>query len=241
MSIKSFSTPSLPFRHFFFGCGLVMFFSEIWKQGCLTFFVNNGTYNWWYFPFQLCSIPMYILLFLPHTKKAGVQTALLTFLMTFGLLGGIAVFADTSGLHYPLRRLTFHAYAWHILLILIGILAAVSRFLLLKDTEGRQDFHLFSSHSENLSIFRDFQNAVLLYLLCCGTAIGINHIFGIYGEINMFYINADYPMVQIIFSDLARCLGDIPAMILYVLLTILGAGILFLLWNCIFRFSVRRP
>ena len=34
--------------------------SELVKQ-ILLFINNDCTYDWWYFPFQLCSIPMYLL------------------------------------------------------------------------------------------------------------------------------------------------------------------------------------
>ena len=34
--------------------------SEIWKQLLLTA-GNGGSYLWWYFPFQLCSMPLYLL------------------------------------------------------------------------------------------------------------------------------------------------------------------------------------
>ena len=53
------------YKDFFFYSGFLMLISEIWKQYCLTYIMNEGTYNWWYFPFQLCSIPMYVCLLLP--------------------------------------------------------------------------------------------------------------------------------------------------------------------------------
>ena len=43
-------------------CGLILAVSEIYKQGFLYYIVNGGQYDWWYFPFQLCSIPMYLCL-----------------------------------------------------------------------------------------------------------------------------------------------------------------------------------
>lgn len=215
------SASSLRFRPFFICCGLLMLASEIWKQTCLTFFLNNGTYNWRYFPFQLCSIPMYILLILPYTKNRLLRNTFLTFLMTFGLLGGIAVFADTTGLHYPLFALTFHSYAWHILLIVIGILAAIARF---------------SEEPAALPVLRDYIGAVFFYLLCCIISAVINRVFGRFGTINMFYINPDYHMEQIIFSDLVSVLGNVPVIFLYITMTIFGAGILFLMWRLILSF-----
>ena len=48
-----------------FSCGLLLAFFELYKQGFLYFVVNGRCYNWWYFPFQLCSIPMYLCLAYP--------------------------------------------------------------------------------------------------------------------------------------------------------------------------------
>lgn len=62
------------FRTFFFTCGILMAASEIWKQLTLTFLINHGAYDWWYFPFQLCSIPMYICLILPVISKPKIST-----------------------------------------------------------------------------------------------------------------------------------------------------------------------
>lgn len=210
------SASPLRFGRFFLACGLLMLLSEVWKQACLTFVLNHGSYEWRYFPFHLCSIPMYILPFLPYTKSPLLRNTFLSFLMTFGLLGGIAVFADTSGLHYPLRALTFHSYAWHVLLIVVGILAAAARY---------------SEMPGSLPGFRDYAGAVVFYLLCCAAAASINQICGRFGTINMFYINPEYPMEQIVFSDLVPWLGNLTVIFLYIGMTVFGAGILFLMWR----------
>lgn len=51
--------------HVLSACGLILAVSEIYKQGFLYYIVNGEQYDWWYFPFQLCSIPMYLCLLLP--------------------------------------------------------------------------------------------------------------------------------------------------------------------------------
>ena len=47
--------------------GLILALSEIYKQLFLTLIVGHGTYDWWYFPFQLCSLLMYFCLFFPSS------------------------------------------------------------------------------------------------------------------------------------------------------------------------------
>ena len=55
-------------NRFFFVTGMILLGSEAGKQLFLTFSVGKGHYLWWYFPFQLCSIPMYLLPLLPFLK-----------------------------------------------------------------------------------------------------------------------------------------------------------------------------
>lgn len=211
---------------FFLICGLFMLAGEIWKQLTLTFILGGGQYNWWYFPFQLCSIPMYILLIYPRIRRAALKQALLAFLMCYGLLGGIAVFADTTGLHYPLTALTAFSYGWHILLIILGISA------------GTVYLRLLSGHQKKAPL-RPFLYATCLYLACCLAAVFLNMVFDRYGTINMFYINPDYKMQQIVFRDLVPRLGNNAVILLYMACTILGAFLLFLLWKGIFLLRCR--
>lgn len=121
--IKKFSLHCIEKVLFFIGIFLLT--SEILKQLLLTFVVNNGHYNLWYFPFQLCSLPMYLLVLYPFFHTEPARNTILGFLSTYNLLGGIAVFFDTSGMHYPLLILTVHSYLWHILLIVTGILSGI--------------------------------------------------------------------------------------------------------------------
>lgn len=214
--IRQVSFPRRSDRLFFL-CGVIMFISEIWKQITLTFVLGGGRYNWWYFPFQLCSIPMYLLLLYPWLRQKVARRILLTFLMSYTLLGGIAVFADPSGLHYPLVSLTVHSYLWHILLILIGILSALVYFR--------------CAHEKALCTFA---GSTGLYLFFCMLAELFNLSFDRFGTINMFYINPGYQMQQIIFSDLSVRIGNTPAILLYMVSTILGAFFLFLIWQFIF-------
>lgn len=197
----------------FLPLGCFFLFSEIIKQLTLTFVLNDGSYNWWYFPFQLCSLPMYLLLIYLRAKSASARQVLLTFFMTYNLLGGIAVFFDTSGMHYPLAILTVHSYLWHILLILLGI---YSGYLLL--------------HSTHLS-WMLFLKSTLLYGISCLIAEFLNLTISPYGNINMFYINPRFRMEQVFFCKIADHLGNFTGIVSYLLGTILGAMLLFLAWR----------
>lgn len=208
---------TLKHNHFFFYCGLLMLISELWKQYCLTYTINNGTYNWWYFPFQLCSVPMYLCLFLSIPAFFRIRGIFLTFLMDFGLLGGIFTFFDTTGMHYSYSPLTVHSFAWHILLIIIGICAGLSKE---------------SDYSR-----KGFLKSSLLFLVCCLIATVFNFAFHPYGEINMFYISPFYPMRQVVFRGIARLTGNASGILIYIISIIIGAGLLHLFWNHLTRYG----
>lgn len=203
-----------------FLCGIVMLVSEIWKQYCITFMLNEHSYNWWYFPFQLCSIPMYVCLLLPFVSPK-IQNIFLTFLMTFGLMAGIFTFFDTSGLHYPYAPLTVHSYLWHVLLIIIGIMAGLHSSL-----ENASEIYDGKKSSS-----REFAGSAFLYLICCMTATIFNIIFHPYGTINMFYISPYYRMEQKVFKNIAVFMGNTAGILIYIAANLTGAYLIHLIWK----------
>lgn len=222
-----------------FLCGAVMLSTEIWKQLVLTLSAG-GHYNLWYLPFQLCSIPMYVLLAYPWLRREKIRRVLLAFLMCYGLLGGIAAFADTSGMKYAYPALTVHSHLWHVLLILIGIFVGILYCRKPAGGPGASGKLLFSRRLINAFPLRPFLGASALYLICCGIAELLNLALDQYGKINMFYINPDYQMQQVIFRDLIPVLGNTAVILLYIAATILGAFILFLFWRVVRRLFFRR-
>lgn len=192
--------------------------SEVIKQ-ILLYVTNDHAYQWWYFPFQLCSMPLYLLpvwcLFaLTNGKRTAgpcagdISRMLATFLMDFGLLGGIAVFADQSGMQYKLPLLTFHSYLWHFLMIFLAL-------------------YLFLTRKPGLRI-RDFIAPAALFLILAAAATGLNILFHSKGSINMFYISPYHDMEQIIFRDAALHIGQTPAKLLYAASILLGGFVIHL-------------
>lgn len=174
---------------------------EVIKQLVLTFYVGKGSYQWFCFPFQLCSIPMYLCVIAGITKNERLYDACCGFLATFGLLGGVCAFIDTSGFQYTVMPLTVYSYVWHILLILIGIFSAVIRKR------------------------KIFLQALIIFAVCSLAAelinIPVTLLFG--ADINMFYINPLVPTNQVAVKDAAKLVGNTAALFLYWLSCILGA------------------
>lgn len=74
---------------------LVVIAAEIYKQFNYSFSYEDGKvafdYQWYAFPFQFCSTPMYIGLLAGLTKKGKFHDALCSFLATYALFAGLAV------------------------------------------------------------------------------------------------------------------------------------------------------
>lgn len=197
----------------FFIIGLIMLASEVWKQYCLTFIVNGGVYDWWYFPFQLCSIPMYVLLCLAPVHSNKIRSIIYTFLMNYSLLCGIFVFFNTDGMIYSYLPLTIHSFLWHFLLIGLGIAAG---------TSGQADYSTGG-----------FLKSCLIYVCGCLAATGLNIACHSFGIINMFYISPYYTMNQPVFSLVARRLGNTAGILGYIAAIITGSFLLHKCWDFI--------
>ena len=69
--------------------GVFLMITEVYKQLFYYYYIGNGSYQWWVFPFQLCSVPMYFCVIAPLLKKGKVQSGMYNFMTTFNLLGGL--------------------------------------------------------------------------------------------------------------------------------------------------------
>lgn len=85
-------------------------FFEVYKQINFTFSYDGqtitGDFQWYAFPFQFCSTPMYVGLLAGLQPKGKVRDALCTYLGTYALFGGLVVmiypaqvFIDTIGIN----------------------------------------------------------------------------------------------------------------------------------------------
>lgn len=193
-----------------FSCGLFLLFGELYKQGFLYFIVHQNRYNWWYFPFQLCSIPMYLCLLYPiacRRTRGHFQDTIATFLQDFAFLGGIMALLVPDGFLWPYLTLTLHGFLWHFLLVFLSLYC-----------------HICGLSSHNLP---GFIRALSLYAFCCLTATFINTAvqLSVYPEsyADMFYINCFFPSEQPVFHEISAALGNFWGHLAYALATCCGA------------------
>ena len=90
---------------------IIVIILEIYKLINYSFTVVDGQivfdFQWYAFPFQFCSTPMYVGLLAGLTKKGKVHNALCAYLATFAIFAGLAVmiypgdvFTSTAGINF---------------------------------------------------------------------------------------------------------------------------------------------
>lgn len=189
--------------------------TEIYKQLFYFYYIGEGSYPWWVFPFQLCSVPMYLCLIAPFLREGRVQSAMYHFMTTFNLLGGLMAFIEPSGIVHEYWTLTLHAFLWHMVLNFVG-------------------FYLIAS-GRGAKTLKDYRSSVLMLLALSALAFAINLIFWgpAQGDINMFYVGpAVSPLA--VFKNIAGALGWYVNTPIYLFALCLGAFLIFLpvyLWE----------
>lgn len=192
-----------------FGCGAILLVLELYKQAFYLVVIGNGTYQWWVFPFQLCSVPMYLCLLLPFIKSARIKEAMHEFLLIINGFGGFVAFLEPSGLLHPYYSLTFHAFLWHMMLIFIA--------LLLWRT------NLAGNH------LNDFKKTLPVFAVVVAVAETINVLFRSKPGINMFFISPFHTSSIIVFKTINERLGWYVSAPLFLLSLLLGAFLFFLM------------
>lgn len=190
-------------------CGVLLGTGELYKQLFLYEIVNHGRYDWWYFPFQLCSTPMYLCLVFPLLPGGIPRRTAAAYLESFGLLGGIMALTEPSGLMHPYWTLTLHGFGWHIFLVFIAFFCAGAG-LTRKTT-------------------RDFLYTIPLFFVFCLIATAINVLTD--GKADMFYISPYYPITQVVFRQISLVMGVMPGICIYLMSVCAGAFLCYTVLN----------
>ena len=170
-----------------YSLGGILLVTEIYKQFFYYYVLGHGSYQWWIFPFQLCSIPMYLCFIAPNVKNIKVQKAIYNFMLAFNLMGGFISFFEPSGLIHEYVTLTAHAFLWHMLLVFIGIYLGMSK------RAG--------------TVLKEYKGAIITYVNVCVIAFIINILLHNMGDINMFYVGPYLNSPIIVFKNISQKYG----------------------------------
>ena len=185
-------------------CGWILLVMEVYKQVFLYTVVNGMRYNFWYFPFQLCSMAMYLCILLPFLSKSG-QDTVLNFLYEFSLPGALLALVFPEDFLREYVSLTLHGFLWHALLVYIAL------FVLKNNLVTRS--------------WRGYSRAAGLYLFLAACAILLNTVLQRFAAPgftpNLFYLSPYIKTGQIFFRDIAERFGILTEMVIYVSLYLL--------------------
>ncbi len=105
---------------------IVLLGCEIFKQ--LFWFEFYGYYRWEIFPFQFCSVPIYVSIVASLVPWDKARELCYRFLAFFGIIGGLAVmFVPTAVLYTYFIPMSLHAMLWHTVLVVMGVYLIASR------------------------------------------------------------------------------------------------------------------
>ena len=100
---------------------------EVYKQVVTSFNSDNDTwkYLWYYFPFQFCSSPLYVLPFVALLKEGKVRDAFIAFTMSFAFFGGLVVMLYPGDVFQGCIGINLQTMVHHASQVIIGIFVAV--------------------------------------------------------------------------------------------------------------------
>lgn len=186
--------------------GGLLIVSEVYK---ILFHIFVNPYNWSFwgaFPFQLCSVPMYLSLFCAFCPSKKINSWLYEFMFAVNMFGGIMAFLEPSGIQHGYITLTVHAYVWHMLLIFIGL-------------------YLYAS-KRACNDTKSYYKALIVYLCSCGLAQAFNIIFAS-KRINCFYISPYVQSPLAVFKNIYASCGWVVNMALLVLALSIASAVVY--------------
>ena len=192
------------FRRFVFICWIAILLLEIYKQLVFSFNYENGVVSWdyqWYsFPFQFCSLQLYLLPFVVFLKDGKVRDAIIAFLATFSLFGGLAVYVFPNDVFIEIIGINIQTMVHHGLQILLGIFF-LTRF------------------KDKLSFKKFFLPSIIVFACCIITALTLNALAPLFTTetFNMFFISPKYPCTLPLLSNVYTMVPYIVFLMIYLL------------------------
>ena len=115
-------------RKLLFVFWVIMVALEAYKQLVYSMDVSDGVaswhYQWYAFPFQFCSTPMYALPFIIWLKDGRVRDAVIAFMATFSLFAGVAVMIYPGDVFITMVGINIQTMYHHGTQVVLGVFLA---------------------------------------------------------------------------------------------------------------------
>ena len=178
---------------------------EIYKQINYSFSYEDGIvfdYQWYAFPFQFCSTPMYIGLLAGLTKKGKIHESLCAYLATYAMFAGLAVMIYPNDVFIETIGINIQTMICHGSMITIAI-------------------YLFATSYVKLQ-HKTILKAMPVFAVTVGMAAVMNEIAYQVGLLetetfNMFFISPHCDPNLLIYSDVQRVVPFPWSLVIYIL------------------------
>ena len=196
------------FRRISLICWGVMVVLEIYKQVIYTF-EYDGTvvawdYQWYAFPYQFCSTPIFVLPFVAFLKDSKFRDAFVAYMAFFSLFGGIAVFFYPNDVFISTIGINIQTMIHHGSQIVLGIFFIV---------HSRRKINL-KFHLKSVPVFASLV-AIAIIMNECGFSILTSK--GMDDTFNMFYISRHFDCTLPILSGIYEAVSYLVFSLIYIL------------------------
>lgn len=211
-------------------CWLIIVVLEIVKEIEFSSYFENDKllwdYPWYIFPFQLCSTPLYILPFVIFVKNEKVRKFFISYMMTFSLFGGLAVYFYPNDVFVSTTIINIQTMIHHGIQVVLGIFLVVV---------NRKNYN-----------FKYFLKGILVFVVLSIIALTLNiimyHVFqnkGLDETFNMFYVSPYFDCTLPVLSAIYPKVPYIVFLLIYNVGFAIVSTIIFGIQKFILNFSCK--
>ena len=187
---------------------LLSILAEIYKQFNYTFSVDgdviNADYQWYAFPYQFCSTPIFVLPFVSFLKDSKFRDAFVAYMAFFSLFGGIAVFFYPNDVFISTLGINIQTMIHHGSQIVLGIFFIV---------HSRRKINL-KFHLKSVPVFASLV-AIAIIMNECSFSILTSK--GMDDTFNMFFISRHFECTLPILSGIYEAVPYLVFSLIYIL------------------------
>jgi len=185
---------------------------EVYKQINFSFNYDElktwWSYPWYIFPFQFCSVPMYVALIAGFTKNEKIQKACFAFLGTYSLIAGLSCMIYPETVFVTTIGINIQTMIHHGSMVVIG-------FLLLMNNKIEYNF-------------KSLYYATIVFIICVLSALLIDittYYLNIGEGLKMFFISPFHQSSLPVFSIIYDKVPYLVFLLIYLVLFFIGSFI----------------
>ncbi len=204
-------------RSIVFGVAVTVAILEIYKQINYTFTIQGDSivadYQWYAFPWQFCSTPMYIGLLAGKTRQGRLHEALCAYLATYAIFAGVCVMLYPVTIFTSTAAINIQTTFCHGSMIVIGAYLLASGYVKI----------------ERKTLYK----AIPVFLTCVIMAVIMNELAYYSGlltteEFNMFFISRHCAPSLPVYSLVQQVLPYPWCLLIYIAAFTIAAGLILL-------------